>query len=115
MEQTTYNVTLERVLAGEQSELAALRTQTVTGVTLELPCPGESFAMLAPSLTPGMSTRLVSTSPVKAVAFWNKPEGGYDTAKFTTASGSQYLLKIHSISKVEVVGGTETPQPQAQA
>jgi hypothetical protein len=113
----TFNVTLERLVAGPDSDLVKLRTQTVTGVTLELPCPGVSFGMIAQALDPAMSARLVSTSPVKSVVFNNKPNGDgfqYDTADFRTASGSEYRLTIHSANDLEVVGAPET-SPEARA
>ena len=57
-----YNVTLSKVLGGSR-----VRTETVTGMCENYPVIGESFAMVAESLTFGLDLRIVRTSPVKNI------------------------------------------------
>ena len=57
-----YNVTMKKLIGGHN-----VRTDTVTGTCDSYPIVGESFAMLAESLSFQGGIRLVSTSIVNAI------------------------------------------------
>ncbi len=57
-----YNVTLTKVLGGDR-----VRTDIVEGTCLNYPIIGESFAMVAESLTFGLDLRIIRTSTVKSI------------------------------------------------
>jgi hypothetical protein len=95
----SYEATLEKLSTNEN----ALRTKTVKGITLAMPCPGESFVIFGESLSTGSDCRMVTTSAVKSVEF--KAEAGViKTAQFRTQSGSEYLLTIDRADEIEVLG-----------
>jgi len=65
-----------------------LRTDTVEGTTESLPELDKMFIMFGQSLTEGMNTRMVNTSPVKKIEV---VDGVYI---ITTESGSEYSIKV---------------------
>lgn len=65
-----------------------LRTNTVEGVTQELPTLDNMFVMFGKSLTEGMAARVINTSPVKKIEMID------NIYMLTTESGSEYSVKV---------------------
>ena len=57
-----YNVTMSKVRGG-----VAVRTETVQGTCTDRPVIGESFAILAESLSFAGGIRVITTSPITAI------------------------------------------------
>lgn len=105
----SYTVTLQKSGGDSPNKL---RTQTVRGLTTDLPCPGQSFAMYSEPLDKSMTTRLVTTSPATYVNFTSE-NGKIVRAFFKTKSGSEYQLDIHEIHDIETVSAEDLPEARA--
>jgi hypothetical protein len=80
-----YEVRLTRV----ESNHNRIRTDSVEGMTSELPVVGKSFCLIGESLTEGMNARLVTTSKITKV----------------DQNGDEYTFNtLNSTYKIEVLG-----------
>lgn len=82
-----YRVKLTKI----KSNHTNLRTDTVEGVTAELPTKDKSFNLIGESLTEGMNARLVYTTEVQSV------ESVDMLYKFTTLNSEYHLQVLEEI------------------
>jgi hypothetical protein len=76
-----------------------LRTDEMKGQWLRMPEIGESFQIFGESLTEGMDVRMISTTPVKAVA--RILYDGVVTGAIFLTENSHYELEISHIEGVQ--------------
>lgn len=86
-----YKITLITLEGGKN-----LRTETVEGITNELPKINERFFMISSALEKGKNIRTISTSPVKSFGYSDEK----NTKIFKTNKGSEYKITYKEIKEV---------------